>query len=107
MIGQTVEAFVPKRSIYFEPVGCLFKRLGGQPAGRHCAVRPREMRPARSNTFRCFETPGRLIVSGWANSLTEASPSVSRAKIARRVGSARAPKVALSASATVLFQLVK
>jgi len=32
-IGQAVEAFVPKPSIRFEPVGCLLERFGGKPAG--------------------------------------------------------------------------
>ena len=51
---------------------------------------------ARSSTFRCFETAGRLMAKGSASSLTGASPSTRRARIARRVGSASAAKVALS-----------
>ena len=58
--------------------------------------------PARSSTFRCLEIAGRLIANGSASSLTEASPSVSRARIARRVGSARAAKVALRRSADTM-----
>lgn len=48
-------------------------------------------------------------LKGAASSATVASPSVSRARIARRVGSARAPKTALSwstliaSSITVMF----
>ena len=38
---------------------------------------------------------GRLISNGSASSVTEASPDTSRARIARRVGSARAAKVRL------------
>src|SRR5947207_3136238 len=66
--------------------------------GRHCASRPREMSRARSSTFRCFDTAGKLIANGSANSPTVASPVVSRARIARRVGSANAEKVSLSRS---------
>src|SRR5437763_996123 len=66
--------------------------------GRHCASRPREMSRARSSTFRCFDTAGRLIANGSANSPTVASPVASRARIARRVGSANAEKVSLSRS---------
>ena len=42
--------------------------------------------------------PGRLMSNGAASSVTVASPWASRARIARRVGSARAAKVALSGS---------
>src|SRR5712664_3288326 len=66
--------------------------------GRHCASRPRSIRPARSSTFRCFETAGRLISKGSASFRTEVSPEARRARIARRVGSARAAKVALRRS---------
>src|SRR5439155_14849139 len=55
--------------------------------------------PARSSTFRCLETAWTLIGNGCASSFTVASPSASRSRIARRVGSARAAKVALSSSA--------
>src|SRR5687768_11728295 len=51
------------------------------------------MRPARSSTLRCFEMAGWLISNGLASSVTVASPVASRARIARRVGSARAAKV--------------
>src|SRR5882762_1383015 len=66
--------------------------------GRHCASRPRSMRPERSSTFRCFETAGRLISKGSASLRTEVSPEARRARIARLVGSARAAKVALRRS---------
>src|SRR5688572_21431773 len=51
------------------------------------------MRPARSSTFRCLEMAGWLISNGSASSVTVASPVASRARMARRVGSARAAKV--------------
>src|SRR5580704_10397287 len=35
--------------------------------GRHCASRPRLISPARSSTFRCFETAGMLISNGLAS----------------------------------------
>src|ERR1043165_9371715 len=54
------------------------------------------MRPARSRTLRCFDTAGRLMSNGAASSVTAASPAARRARIARRVGSARAAKVWLS-----------
>src|SRR2546425_1532235 len=56
------------------------------------------MSPARSSTCRCFETAGRLMSNGRATSVTDASPFDSRARIARLVGSASAPKVTLSRS---------
>jgi hypothetical protein len=49
----------------------------------------------------CFDTAGRLIAKGAASSLTDASPKANRASIARRVGSAKAAKVALSGSTVV------
>jgi hypothetical protein len=59
------------------------------------------MSPARSNTFRCFETAGRVILKGLANSLTDFSPRASLPRIARRVGSASAANVELSLSAVI------
>ena len=64
--------------------------------GRHCASRPRVISPARSSTFRCRDTAGRLIANGAASSVTVASPRASRSRIARRVGSDRAANVLLS-----------
>src|SRR5688500_85126 len=66
--------------------------------GRHCASRPRAMRPARSSTRRCLEMAGPLMSNGAESSLTVAGPVASRARIARRVGSARAAKVVLRVS---------
>jgi hypothetical protein len=59
------------------------------------------MRPARSSTRRCFETAGPLIGNGADSSFTVADPSASRARIARRVGSARAENVALRGSVVI------
>src|ERR1700752_5241493 len=42
--------------------------------GRHCACRPRVIRPARSNTFRCREIEGSDMSNGSASSFTVASP---------------------------------
>ena len=64
--------------------------------GRRCASRPRAISPARCSTRRCLEIAGRLMANGSASSETEASPRARRARIARRVGSARAAKVVLS-----------
>ncbi len=68
---------------------------------RHWAERLREMSPAVSNTFRCREIAGREMSNGSASSVTVASPSLSRAKMARRVGSASAPKIRLSWSVAI------
>src|SRR5207237_9588761 len=73
--------------------------------GRSCAERPRAISPARSSTLRCLETAWTLIGNGSASSFTDASPSTSRARIARRVGSASAAKVAGRGSAA-LFHLL-
>ena len=51
-------------------------------------------RPARSRTCRCFITAGSDILCGAASADTAIWPRVSAARIARRVGSARARKVA-------------
>src|SRR5262244_1688877 len=50
------------------------------------------MRPACSSTRRCLDTAGPLIANGADSSLTVAAPEASRARIARRVGSARAAR---------------
>ena len=62
--------------------------------GRRWASRPREIRPAFSSTLRCLEIAGWLMANGSASSMTEASPCASRARMARRVGSDSAWKVA-------------
>ena len=57
---------------------------------------PRAISPARSSTFRCLETACSEIGNGSAISFTVASPCASRARIARRVGSASAANVIVS-----------
>jgi hypothetical protein len=49
---------------------------------------------------------GRLGTAGAASSATVASPSASRVKIARRVGSASAPNTRLSRSVSIYNHLV-
>jgi hypothetical protein len=66
-------------------------------------LRLREISPADSSTFRCREIAGRLIENGSASSPTVASPSLSRARIARLVGSASAAKITLSRSVATVF----
>src|SRR3954469_16800582 len=75
--------------------------------GRNCALRPRSIRPARSSTRRCLETACTVIGNGRASSLTVASPSARRPRMARRVGSARAAKVASSCSESVFNSKVE
>src|SRR5579862_8257059 len=66
--------------------------------GRFVPSTRRTMRPASSSTFKCCETAGCVISKGSASSITVASPSARRARIARRVGSAKAEKAASSPS---------
>ncbi len=65
-------------------------------------VRPslrRAISPASSSTRRCLETAGSVIRNGSASSVTEDSgAAASLARIARRVGSERAPNVASRAA---------
>ncbi len=68
MLCQAIEAFFPVAAIEIEPVGGVLQRPGGEFAGAPLRSRPASMRPARSNTFRCFETPGPVIWKGSANS---------------------------------------
>jgi hypothetical protein len=69
----------------------------GPAFSRHATVRPifvRVISPASESTSRCFMTAGNDIVNGSASWLTDiVSFSLSRIRIARRVGSDRAPKV--------------
>jgi len=50
----------------------------------------------------CFETAAKLMTNGSARSPTLAGPSARRARIARLVGSARAPKMRLSRSVAAI-----
>jgi len=63
------------------------------------------MSPARSSTFRCLEIAGFDIWKGWDSSPTDASPEARRARIARRVGSARAEKMLLRRSVDICVTL--
>jgi hypothetical protein len=69
----------------------------GAALSRHVTVRPvfvRATSPASESTSRCFMIAGRETAKGWARALTDRSGSAaSRAKSARRVGSASAAKV--------------
>ena len=74
----------------------------GSAHSRQDTVRPflaRATSPASASTSRCFITAGSDMAKGSAKALTD-RPSVwlSRAKSARRVGSANAAKVRSSAS---------
>lgn len=71
---------------------------------RQVTVRPtfsRAIRPASSSTFRCFITAGKVTPKGSASALTlRPSASINADRIARRVGSASAEKVRLSAASS-------
>ena len=83
---------------------------GSPPASRHAsrrgsarrwlrravARRLRVIRPASSSTRRCLEMAGWEIENGAPSSPTVRSPPARLARMARRVGSARAPKTLLS-----------
>ena len=59
------------------------------------------MSPARSSTFKCFVMAGPERLNGSASSFTGASPFDSRARIARRVGSASAAKMVETATGEI------
>lgn len=68
-------------------------------------VRPvfsRESNPARSSMRRCLEIAGSDMSNGFANCVTDDSPSASCSRIARRVGSASAEKVAFKRAGELL-----
>ena len=73
---------------------------------RRCPSRLLVIRPARSSTDRCLEMAGMVRSNGAASSPTVASPWARRSKMARRVGSASAAKVVLSASFDMFNQSV-
>src|SRR5882672_2023201 len=62
--------------------------------GRFVPSARRTISPAPSSTFRWREMAGCVISKGAASSITVASPLARRARIARRVGSAKAEKAA-------------
>ena len=103
---EPVEVDVPEPPVALHPRRGLPERLG--LAGCSSATGPtgsgRSARPV-SSTFRCREIAGRLMENGSASSVTVASPSASRARIARRVGSASAAKIMLSRSTAIAFNL--
>src|SRR2546422_10252617 len=107
LIEQRVEALVvpfPQPAVAFQPPGRLAGPLGleaARPPLRVTAARnqagalqhlqvlgDRRKVLERAGTFRCLE-----IANGSASSVTDASPDARRARIARRVGSARAAKM--------------
>ena len=98
--------YIPVAKLIAFIVAMSLSGAASRRQGRHCASRPRAMRPARSKTLRCLEMAGRLISKGSASSVTEVSPSARRARIARRVGSARAAKVVLRWSSILINLLV-
>src|ERR1700730_14380608 len=69
--------------------------------GRFVPSAQRTTSRAFSSTFRCWEIAGCVISKGADSSITVASPLARRARIARRVGSAKAEKAA--ARFTFLF----
>src|SRR5580692_267262 len=63
----------------------------------------RSTRRARSRMRMCFETEFSEMANGAANSVTRASPRASRSRIARRVGSASAPRMLSSFAASLIY----
>src|ERR1700734_896307 len=63
----------------------------------------RSIRRARSRMRMCFETEFSEMANGAAKSVTRASPRDRRSKIARRVGSASAPKMLSSFAALTIY----
>ena len=97
VVVEPIEARFPDVPVALGPVGDLLERAGLDAARAATAPRGRARSgPARSSTRRCFETAGMLMSNGSASSVTEHSPDARRARIARRVGSARAANVVLS-----------
>ena len=57
--------------------------------------------PASSRTRTCLETAGKEIGNRFPSFVTDAGPRARRPSMARRVGSARAPKVAFNELDTI------
>src|SRR4029077_18448046 len=70
---------------------------------RCCPRRSRTMSDASSRTRKCREMAGCEILKGSASSPAVASPSASRPRIARRVGSESAEKVMSSLFITIML----
>jgi hypothetical protein len=87
---------LPRRLSRQHPLHRLVKRVGLQPARPPLSLPAAHDQSGRSSTLRWREIAGRLTENGSASSFTVASPSASRVRIERRVGSARAAKVKLS-----------
>jgi hypothetical protein len=92
MFRQPIEAMLPVRSPLCDPI------LGSQqPGGLNAALRSRPFfsertSPLVSRTSRCCTTAGSEIASGFASSVTDAGPRLSRSIIDLRTGTARAWK---------------
>ena len=96
MLFQAVEAVLPEAPVIRKPVGGLLERLSLQPR-RACCAAPAGDEPRALQHLQVLGN--RLDCDGKrcsASSLTVASPSESRARIDRRVGSARAANVIVS-----------
>jgi len=102
---EAIEALVPEPAIAFEPVVHLLEGAGLDPARPPLRLPAARDETARSSTLRCLETAGRLMANGSASSVTDVSPNASRARMARRVGSARAAKVVLRRSVGIMKPL--
>jgi hypothetical protein len=86
-----IEAVGPEPLVAVEPFVGFVHRLCAQPAGNRAAA---FTNPAFDSTSRCLITAGSDIENGSASALTERlSAWLSRATMARRVGSASAAKV--------------
>ena len=101
---EPLEALLPVRSVVADPVGDVPQRSGLEPPGTPLRLAARSMSPARSSTRRCFEIAGWLRSNGAPRSFTDASPFGQAARMARRVGSARAAKVTLSGSGCLVHR---
>ncbi len=95
----------PMLPVTLQPAVASASGFASRQHGRRWASRPRVIRPARSSTLRCFEIAGCDISNGSASSITDASPEARRDRIARRVGSASAAKVASRSAAFITIWL--
>ncbi len=96
IVSEPVEATLPEGAVALGPFGDVLQRSGLQPAGPPLRlVTARDQAGALQHLGGASRSP-RLMSKGAASSLTVVSPCASRARMARRVGSARAEKVVLS-----------
>ena len=100
---QLIQAVVPDLRLRIDPRGGALEWGGletaGAPLGVLAPARRARLARAPSGASR---SPAGVMANGSASSLTVASPSASRARIARRVGSARAANVLLSGSSVMM-----